>query len=212
MDALYDSRPWLKHYPDSVPADLPIAPDTILDDFNASTDRRPDAPAVYYFDHILSYGQIDRFSDQLAAALLALDLQKGDRLILDLQNVPQFLIATYAAWKIGVIVVPVNPMYKERELLYFCQDSGARVMIVHDTIAAKLDLSFLKETAVKHVIATSALDFLPHGAPRPELLKDVEKVSVSGTVDLLELMQSHPNPTLPEPELVPDDIAFLTYT
>ncbi len=212
MDALYDSRPWLKHYPDSVPADLPIPSNTILDDFIASTDRRPDAPAVYYFDHELSYAQIDRFSDQLAAAFLALDLQKGDRLILDLQNVPQFLMATYAAWKIGVIVVPVNPMYKERELLYFCQDSGARVMVIHDAIAATLDLSFLKETAVKHVIATSALDFLPPGAPRPDLLKEVEKVSVNGTVDLLKLMQSHPNPTLPRPELVPDDIAFLTYT
>jgi len=53
---------------------------------------------------------------------------------------------------------------------------------------------------------------LPPDAPRPDLLKDVEKVSLSETVDLLELMESHNNPALPRPELVPNDIAFLTYT
>ena len=47
---------------------------------------------------------------------------------MDLQNVPQFPIAIYAAWKVGAIVVPLNPMYKEKELTYFCRDSGRQAL------------------------------------------------------------------------------------
>ena len=54
MDSIYEKRPWLKNYPEWVPHDLEIASDTAIGDFRASAARRPEAPAVYYFDHIIS--------------------------------------------------------------------------------------------------------------------------------------------------------------
>ncbi|MBW2169828.1 MAG: AMP-binding protein, partial [Deltaproteobacteria bacterium] len=158
MDSIYEKRPWLNNYPEWLPHDLEITHDTALDDFRASAARRPEAPAVCYFDHEISYGEIDRLSNSLAAAFYDLGLKKGDRILLVLQNVPQFLIATYAAWKLGAIVVPLNPMYKEKELTYFFQDSGAKLFFTLDQIAAALDMSFLKETSVQNVITTSPLD------------------------------------------------------
>ena len=119
MESIYEKRPWLKNYPDWVPHDLKKTEATAIDDFRASAARRADAPAVCYFDHPISYGEIDRLSDSLAASFHDLGLRKGDRMVVNLQNVPQFLLATYAAWKMGAIVVPLNPMYKEKELQYF---------------------------------------------------------------------------------------------
>ncbi|NVL92160.1 MAG: AMP-binding protein, partial [Desulfobacterales bacterium] len=187
MTSLYDLRPWLKLYPDWVPHDLEITRDTTLDDFRTSAARRPNAPALYYFDHEISYGEIDRLSDSLAAAFYDLGLRKADRIILVLQNVPQFLISVYAAWKLGAIVVPLNPMYKERELTYFCQDSGAKIFFTLEEVASDLDLSFLRETSIEKVVTTSPLDMLPSQMDRPKLLKETKRISIPGTLDMLEI-------------------------
>ena len=212
MDSIYEKRPWLKNYPAWVPHDLEITSGTALGDFINSADRRPEDPAVYYFDQALSYGKIDRLSDGLAAAFNDFGLKKGDRIIVDLQNVPQFLCATYAAWKLGAIVVPLNPMYKEKELSYFCRDSGAKLFFTLDEIATALDLSFLKETSIKKVITTSALDLLPADMEPPNMLKGAKKRPVPGSLDMLELLESYEGKSVEDPQLSPDDVAYLTYT
>jgi long-chain acyl-CoA synthetase len=212
MDLIYEKRPWLKNYPAQVPHDLKIGSQTALEDFRNSATRRPDAPAVLYFDHMISYGEIERLSNNLAAALSDIGLEKGDRMIVNLQNVPQFLIAVYAAWKLGAIAVPLNPMYKERELAYFFRDSGAKVFLTHDDIAAGLDLSFLKETAVSKVITTSPLDLWPAGKELPGMLKQKTKITVSGTQDMLALMEGYKDKDINLAGVSPGDVAYLTYT
>jgi long-chain acyl-CoA synthetase len=212
LDSVYEARPWLKNYPAHVPHDLQVGSETALDDFKASAARKPNAPAVYYFDDVITYGDIDRQSDSLAAAFNTLGLKKEDRIIVDLQNVPQFLIATCAAWKLGAIAVPLNPMYKEKELLYFCQDSGARLFFALDEIAAGLDLSFLKQSSIKNVITTSALDMLSSHDKPPGLLSGTERISVPGALKLQDVLRDFENKTVSDPELAPNDVAYLTYT
>lgn len=212
MSSVYEERPWLKNYSPWVPKELPITDYTALGDFKTSVSRRPDAPAVYYFDFPISYGEIDRLSNSLAAALSGFGIGKGDRIILDFQNVPQFLVATYAAWKVGAIVVPVNPMYKEKELTYFCKDSGAKLFFTHDEIAASLDLSFLEKTSVKQVVVTSPLDFFPPNRELPALLRKTKKILIPNTLDMLELLEEYKGQEMEDLELSPDDIAYLTYT
>jgi len=212
MESVYEKRPWLRNYPEWVPSDLEIPSDTALDDFRISAAGRPDAPAVYYFDHEISYGEINRFSDSLAAAFNDFGLKKGDRIVVDLQNVPQFLIATYAAWKLGAIIVPLNPMYKEKELSYFCQDSGAKLFLTLYEIATDLDLSFIENTSIEKVVATSPLDLLPPGMEIPNLLKGTKKNSLPGTLDMFELLENYKDREIEEVALSPDDVAYLTYT
>lgn len=212
MESIYENRPWLKNYPEWVPYDLEITPDTAIGDFKVSAARRPEAPGVYYFDHVISFGEIDQTSDGLAAAFKDLGLNKGDRIVIDLQNVPQFLVATYAAWKIGAIVVPLNPMYRERELAYFCQDSGAKIFVALDEIASVLDLAFLRKTSIEKVITTSSLDMLPDGSAPPNMLKGIDRVQVSGALDMFELVETHKGRGIKDPGVTPDDVAYLTYT
>ncbi|MFH1242015.1 MAG: AMP-binding protein [Pseudomonadota bacterium] len=212
MESVYEKRPWLKNYPEWVPHDLEITPDTAIGDFKGSASRRPEAPAVYYFDHVISYGEIDHASEGLAAAFDDLGLARGDRIVMVVQNVPQFLVATYAAWKVGAIVVPLNPMYKEKELTYFCQDSGAKIFLALDEVASRLDLSFLKKTSIEKVITTSSLDMLLQDGEIPEMLKGVERVRISDALDMLELVESYKARTTKDPGVTPDDVAYLTYT
>ena len=212
MDAIYDARPWLKNYPEHVPHDLEIGSETALGDFKTSAAGRPDSPAVYYFDDVITYSDIDRQSDCLAAAFSDMGLKKEDRIIVDLQNVPQFLIAAYAAWKLGCIVVPLNPMYKEKELLYFCRDSGAKLFFTLDEIAAGLDLSFLKQTSIQSVITTSALDMLSSEDKRPGLLSDTQRTPVPGALALRDVLKEFATHRVDDPNLSPADVAYLTYT
>ena len=212
MASVYEKRPWLKNYPDHVPHDFDLTNETALGDFKKSAALNPYAPAIYYFDHEISFNQVDRFSDQLAAAFEDLGLQKGDRIILDLQNVPQFPIAAYAAWKLGAIVVPVNPMYKEKELKYFCEDSGARLFLTLDEIASNLDLSFFENTSLERLITTSPLDFIPPGANPPVLLKSARKITVPGALDMLEMIEAFQGQSPDDPGVTPEDVAYLTYT
>jgi len=212
VDSIYEKRPWLKNYPAWVSPDLEITSDTAIGDFRNSAARRPEAPAVYYFDHILSYGEIDRYSDNLAAAFQGFGVKKRDRIAVNLQNVPQFLIATYASWKLGAIVVPLNPMYKEKELFYFFQDSGAKVLFTLDEIAAELDLSVFQDTRLERIVTTSSLDLLPASGERPDMLKGLKRIPVPGTLDMLELLDEYEGKDAADPGLLPDDVAYLTYT
>jgi long-chain acyl-CoA synthetase len=212
MASAYEKRPWLKNYPEWVPHDLEITPDTALGDFVESAMRKPQAPAVFYFDHVLSYGEIHRASSSLSAAFRDLGATRGDRIILVLQNVPQFLIVTYAAWKLGAIVVPLNPMYREKELAYFCQDSGAKIFVTLEEVARGLDLSFLQDTSVQKVITSSALDLFPNGVEPPKMLGGMKKERVHGTLDMLDLLESYRGRSPETPSFMPEDVAYLTYT
>jgi long-chain acyl-CoA synthetase len=212
MDSIYQQRPWLNFYPSWAPHDLNIGSCTPSGDFLTSAASHPDSPAIYYFDQAISYREIDRWSDGLAAAFHDMGLRAGDRIIIDLQNVPQFLIAVYAAWKIGVIVVPVNPMYKEKELLYFCQDSAAKLFVTLDEIAENLKLDFLKDTPVESVITTSALDFLDPDSPCSEMLRNCKRRSIPGSRDLREILEEYKGKRVDVFGASSDSVAYLTYT
>jgi long-chain acyl-CoA synthetase len=212
MASVYEKRPWLKNYPECVPHELEIPSETALKDFVQSAMEKPDAPAVLYFDSAMSYRELDRYANSLGAAFQDMGLTKGDRIILLLQNVPQFLIATYAAWKLAGIVVPLNPMYKEKELNYFCRDSGAKIFVTLQEVATGLDLTFLKQTDVREVITTSALDFLPGGSQIPKMVRGIKKQTVPGTLDLLDLLEKYSCRNVELSNLRPEDVAYLTYT
>ena len=103
-------------------------------------------------------------------------------------------------------------MYKEKELKYFCEDSGARLFLTLDEIAANLDLSFFENTSVEKLITTSPLDFMPPGADPPVLLKNARKIAGPGALDMLEMIEAFQGESPDDPGITPEDVAYLTYT
>ena len=127
----YRERPWLGLYQPGKPADItPAAGDALaMWRGGAGAGGAAGRPFLYYFDTAVTGAAVEADSDALAVALAARGVGRGDRIALFLQNVPQFVIAMLAAWKLGAIAVPVNPMLKERELRYVLADSGAKAVI-----------------------------------------------------------------------------------
>jgi long-chain acyl-CoA synthetase len=110
----------------------PIGP--LHDVMRATAARFPDRPAITFKDAVITFAEFDRESNRLANGLAALGLTAGDRLALYLPNCPQYELAFYAASKLGAISCPMNPSYREREITYHVNDSGAKVMVTHPTL------------------------------------------------------------------------------
>ncbi|TQE32146.1 long-chain fatty acid--CoA ligase [Streptomyces ipomoeae] len=87
--------------------------------------RQPEHPALRLGAHIISYAELDERSARVAALLRAEGVRPGDRVALMLPNVPEFVVLYYGALRAGAILVPLNPLLKERETAYHLTDSGA---------------------------------------------------------------------------------------
>jgi long-chain acyl-CoA synthetase len=197
------ARPWVRLYP---PNSAPPQPGglTALDLFRAAP---RDADAVFYFDAAFTYGDVDLMSDRLTTWLLARGLQRGDRVALILQNTPQFLVATVAAWKIGAIVVALNPMYRVAELTKLFADCAPKAAICHDGQWRQVT------EAAEGIIAPGLVLWT---SPREMQSRNDARV-------LPEAMQAPPGPSLravleaasappPATPLAPEDVGLLLYT
>ena len=104
---------------------------------NAS--RVPAREALVFADRRLTWAQLDREVDRVAAALCALGLEKGDRCALMAPNCDGFVIAYYAALRLGAIVVPVNTRLAAPEIAHVLRDSGTRVLVFDPGLAGKVE-------------------------------------------------------------------------
>ena len=159
-------RPWLSLYR-GVRPELAPSTDTALEMFRATLARNADAPLVHYFDRSLTAAECDAMSDALAVGLQQRGVEAGDRVAVYLQNVPQVLIAVLAIWKCGAVVVPCNPMLRDRELGKILRSSGCLALICHEDLYADVGKAALPSTAVRHTITTSQLEFLDAEKPCP---------------------------------------------
>jgi long-chain acyl-CoA synthetase len=185
---------------------------TGLQMFQSMASRQRGRPLVHYFDRSISVDEIDAMSDALAVALQQRGVEPGERIAMYLQNVPQVLITVLAAWKCGAVVVPCNPMLRERELVKILTDSGSRVLICHDDLYTEVARAALPLTAVQHTITTSPLDFLEPGTPLPPILASTTRLRYTEASDLGELVARHVG-AQPQPvEITADDVAFMVYT
>jgi long-chain acyl-CoA synthetase len=89
----------------------------------------PERPAVKLDDRTLSYGALDGTVALTADVLRARGVRVGDRVGMQLPNLPYFPIAYYAVMRLGAVVVPMNPLLKADEVAYHLSDAGARLMI-----------------------------------------------------------------------------------
>jgi long-chain acyl-CoA synthetase len=169
-------------------------------------------PALYYFDKVILYKELDEMSDAFACTLIDLGVKKGDRVSLYLQNIPQFIIGQFGIWKSGGVIVPLNPMYREKELTYYFHDASVKVLVCMESLYGEMIRKVAKETGVEHVITTSELDYLDPKSPPPSILKGVEKIKGLESLDFMKLIEKYRGKVPPEVILSPQDVAYLTYT
>jgi len=152
---------WLANYDDGVPSTLEPYPSRSLTDYlRESAGRWPDRPALLFKGSTTTYRGVEEQSNALGAALREMGVKRGDRVGICLPNCPQFLIAEFAAWKVGAIVCPFNPTYSEREMEDALQTTGAETVVVLNRFYGKVK-NIQSRTSVKRVIATGIKEYLP---------------------------------------------------
>lgn len=207
--AAYAAKPWLGLYDDDIGAEPVIGFASGLDMFRQSVRRAPDSPALFYLDTTMTFGELDRLSDAFAVSLHRdFRIGAGDRVMLQLQNMPAFLIAQYAAWKLGAIVVPVNPMYLAAELHTLVTDARPKVLVQLDTLYAELHEAI--EALGVIVVTASALDSC--SAWPAERLGEMRRLQPGAGGDLRALCEKYAGKQPAQHEPQPDDTAYLVYT
>ena len=203
----YDDRPWLKHY-DHIAQ--PVAPPrTTTQMLSEAVASSPDGPAVNYLGATLTYRDVDELSDGIADYLCERGFRPGDRLGLYLQNVPQFVLAVFGAWKAGGVVVPLNPMYRD-ELVHIFADAEVTALVCGESEWADRVGLRAGEAGVRIVLTASELDLQTTDDPR--LFAGRERIRSRGIADLLEVATSRAGRKIVDSGLHPGSVALVSYT
>ncbi len=169
-----------------------------------SAQRIPRRTAIIFPGQSLSYAELKELSDRLAAALLSLGVQKGERVALQLPNSPQFALAYYGLLKAGAVFCPLSPLLTPQEAAYQLQDSGARTLITLEGLYPELAGKGVALELPRRIVVNLADSLSPPAPPA--------QASPAGTRAFNQLLREHD--PLPAPvEVDPArDLAHLAYT
>ena len=160
-----------------------------------SASAHPNKPLMHVNDLSFTYAQTDEISGRIASALLALGLERGDKVAVQLPNVPQFLFTYFGILKAGLVMVPLNPLLKAPEVAYHLGDSDAKLLVTFEMFAEE---AWKGAQQVDGGVTTYVVN-LPGNDMRPEGTKHYDELYFADdTRDIVPLS--------------PDDTAVLLYT
>lgn len=211
-----DHRPWLKSYDREVPASLTFPDELIPSILEKAAQKFSGQTALVFFGYSMTYQKLWQSAMRFSEALQQTGVKKGDRVALLLPNCPHFLIAYYGALRAGAVVVPTNPLYSEKEILFQFNDSGAECLVTLDLLFPNVE-KILSQTSLKKVIVGGIQDFLPFFKKLLYPLaakKDRKFVSVTenDTVIRFHKFMKQGGAEFKAPDLSGDDLAQLQYT
>ncbi|MCY1409279.1 Long-chain-fatty-acid--CoA ligase [compost metagenome] len=127
-----------EHWPAGVPHELELPERHLFHYLEKSAKVAPGKTAIHYYGRQLSYGDLYKATLSLAGYLQQhLGIERGDRVLLLMQNCPQFIIAYYAILRCDAVVVAMNPMSTAEEISYYAEDSAGRVLITTQEMLGK---------------------------------------------------------------------------
>ena len=213
-----------KFWPKRLPKAITVPETSLWDNLETSARRYPNKAALVFFGRVFSYREVLQKAERLAACLQGLGVQKGDRVVLCMQNCPQLVIAHFAILRANAVVVPVNPMNRSEELKHYIVDPDANVAITTADLASewvRASDALPSEQRLAHLIVThftDAFDANVSGddAPPPAwtewlLTRHALATLHGGQVHAWDAALSVCN-AAPELTVGPIDLAILPYT
>lgn len=213
-----EERPWLKNYPDGVPANINAdSYCSLVEMFEETFEKYRSQKAFYCMGASLTFDEIDKKSRAFGAYLHSRGLQPGDRIALMMPNLLQYPIALFGALRAGLIVVNTNPLYMPREMRHQFNDSGAKAIVIAENFASNLE-QILPDTGIKTIITTSIGELL--GTVKGTIVnlvvrkvkRMVPKYNLPNAVSFSEALKQGKKFQLPTFESNPDDTISLQYT
>ena len=153
-----DTKPWLKHYPSCVPAELDYPEIPAWGFLKRTVEEYPNRDAAIYYKQRLQYTDIWRQSRQTAEMLQRIGIKPGDRVGLMLPNVPEYLPALNGTWMAGGVAVAMSPLMAPTEVTALMKATDCKVVISLDLLAP---LVIKGDYRPDHVVFTTLKDRLP---------------------------------------------------
>lgn len=176
--------------------------------------NHPEVPAILYYGRAVTYAELLGEVRKLAGYLTArAGVRDDDRVLLYLQNSPQFIIGYYAILAANAVVVPVNPMCRAAELQYIAEDAGAAVAI---TGIENLDqaAAVYRSGGIGHVVAARYGDYVgaKNDLPLPDVMAGevYDPDGIDGLVLWNEALEA--NCPAPDHKRTPRDWAVIPYS
>ena len=211
-------------WPLRVPHQFTPAQTTLWDNLSISASRFPQKTALDFLGSQTSYRELAQQAEQIAAWLAQAGVKQGDRVLLYMQNCPQWVAAHFGILRANAVVVPVNPMNRAKELEHYIQDAQARVAITTSDLAAHMAAAsdaLPSDTRLAHLLVSDYTDAFDPSAQAAEqwpqawqewLLAKHPAVQISGGQVHAWSGALHHNHVPPEYTMQADDLAVLPYT
>ena len=153
------------HWPPGLPHHLTLPATNLYVNVEVSATRYPDKPFIVFYDTVLTFAEFRRDAERIAGYLQReCGVKKGDRVLLYMQNSPQWALAYYGILRADAVVVPVNPMNRTDELRHYVADTGAAVAFVPQDLLAQMQPLLGEATAdgpgLQRVIVATYSDWL----------------------------------------------------
>lgn len=203
----------MKHWPPGVPTEIEIPAQSLAQNLADTAARLPDKAALIYYGATITYAQLHDGVERVAGWLQQNGVQRGDRVILYMQNAPQWVMAYYAILRADACVVPVNPMNRAKEIEHLLADTGARIALIGSELKDEImplllsgELSTLGVAAYADMAGDSPDD------PLPEALAGLTDRGLGGpgVIPWSEILAAGARPA--PSEAGPDDLAVIPYT
>ncbi|MBI5604249.1 MAG: long-chain fatty acid--CoA ligase [Deltaproteobacteria bacterium] len=209
MESLY-----YKHWPKGVPRSFTLPRTTLTYNLEVSATRYPEKTAISYYGSGLSYARLKSEADALAGYLQQqFGVKKGDRVLLYMQNSPQFIIAYYAVLRADAVLVPANPMNLTEEMKHYIEDSGSSVAICGVELFPRLE-PLMGQGRLEQVVVADYGEYVTEATdvPIPDFIHPsaVPEMDLQGVTSWKEVLAAD---CKPGPHLAgPDDLAAICYT
>ncbi|MEO2078350.1 MAG: long-chain fatty acid--CoA ligase [Bacillus sp. (in: firmicutes)] len=187
-------RPWMDQYPETTDLSFEIPECNLYTLLVKAVQKYGNQIAIIFEDERITYKQLKNQVDRLASAWKHLGVQKGDRLGLMVSNHPLYVVSYYAALKLGMIVVQINPLYTPRELVEIFYDADVAYLITEPENLEKI-INLQKSYSFKNIFVTdhsiepihypSILSLVHHSQPLVETCtitakKDIAVIQYTG--------------------------------
>lgn len=201
-----------KVWPKALPKTLRVPDTSLHENLAISAKRYPEQTAIVYYDTRISYRELHGEVEALAGWLQRQGITKGDRVLLYMQNSPQFVIGYYAIMRADAIVVPVNPMSRTAELEHYVNDTEARLCLAGQELAPQL-APLLGSSTLQTALITAYCNYVrePTTLALPEVVAATEQpLSHPGMQRWLDAIAASLTPDASTTG--PDDLALMPYS